>query len=112
MPVSCLPDVCSAMRCWVIRCAVTIEHRLGSGWIPEGQVKLFERLRAKGVSWVDYGHRTTRFGHAHRVSHRRFSRFTMHAKQIPCRLSKSRLPMRWYAPCAWVWQSAQSGTQE
>ena len=36
------------MRCY------HIEHGLGSGWTPEGQAKLFERLRAKGVSWVDY----------------------------------------------------------
>jgi hypothetical protein len=31
-----------------------IEHGLGSGWTPEGQAKLFERLRAKGMGWVDY----------------------------------------------------------
>jgi hypothetical protein len=31
-----------------------IEHGLGSGWTPEGQAKLFERLRAKGVAWFDY----------------------------------------------------------
>jgi hypothetical protein len=36
------------MRCY------HIEHGLGSGWTPEGQEKLFERLRAKGLSWVDY----------------------------------------------------------
>jgi hypothetical protein len=36
------------MRCY------HIEHGLGSGWTPEGQAKLFDRLRAKGVSWVDY----------------------------------------------------------
>jgi hypothetical protein len=31
-----------------------IEHDLGSGWTPEGQTKLFERLRARGIEWVDY----------------------------------------------------------
>jgi len=31
-----------------------IEHGLGSGWTPEGQAKLFERLRAQGVAWLDY----------------------------------------------------------
>ena len=36
------------MRCY------HIEHGLGSGWTPEGQAKLFDRLRASGVSWVDY----------------------------------------------------------
>jgi hypothetical protein len=30
-----------------------IEHGAGSGWTPEGQSKLFERLSARGVSWVD-----------------------------------------------------------
>ena len=36
------------MRCY------HIEHGLGSGWTPEGQAKLFERLRASGVLWIDY----------------------------------------------------------
>ena len=36
------------MRCY------HIEHGLGSGWTPEGQTKLFERIRARGLSWVDY----------------------------------------------------------
>ena len=36
------------MRCY------HIEHGLGSGWTPEGQAKLFERIRARGLSWVDY----------------------------------------------------------
>ena len=27
---------------------------LGSGWTPEGEAKLFERIRARGLSWVDY----------------------------------------------------------
>ncbi len=31
-----------------------IEHRTGSGWTPEGEKKLFERIAAKGLSWVDY----------------------------------------------------------
>jgi hypothetical protein len=36
------------MRCY------HIEHGLGSGWTPEGQAKLFERLSARGVPWIDY----------------------------------------------------------
>jgi hypothetical protein len=31
-----------------------IEHGLGSGWTPEGQAKLFDRLRAKGIEWVEH----------------------------------------------------------
>lgn len=31
-----------------------IEHGSGSGWTPEGQAALFERLAAKGVSYVPY----------------------------------------------------------
>jgi hypothetical protein len=31
-----------------------IEHGTGSGWTPEGEKKLFERIAAKGLSWVDY----------------------------------------------------------
>lgn len=31
-----------------------IEHGLGSGWTPEGQAKLFERLRANGIPWITY----------------------------------------------------------
>lgn len=31
-----------------------IEHGSGSGWTPEGQVKLFERIAAKGLSWLNY----------------------------------------------------------
>ncbi len=31
-----------------------IEHGTGSGWTPEGQAALFERLAAKGVSFVPY----------------------------------------------------------
>jgi hypothetical protein len=30
-----------------------IEHGTGSGWTPEGQAKLFERLAARGLSFVD-----------------------------------------------------------
>jgi hypothetical protein len=30
-----------------------IEHGSGSGWTPEGQAKLFERIAAKGLSFVD-----------------------------------------------------------
>ena len=29
-----------------------IEHATGSGWTPEGQSKLFERLAAKGLSFI------------------------------------------------------------
>ena len=31
-----------------------IEHGTGSGWTPEGQQKLFQRIAAKGLSWLDY----------------------------------------------------------
>jgi hypothetical protein len=31
-----------------------IEHGTGSGWTPEGEKKLFERIAARGLSWVDY----------------------------------------------------------
>lgn len=31
-----------------------IEHGLGSGWTPEGQAKLFERLAAKGIPYLDW----------------------------------------------------------
>jgi len=31
-----------------------IEHAVGSGWTPEGQAALFERVRSKGLSWIDY----------------------------------------------------------
>lgn len=31
-----------------------IEHGTGSGWTPEGQAKLFDRLRTKGISWLGY----------------------------------------------------------
>jgi hypothetical protein len=31
-----------------------IEHGLGSGWTPEGQAKLFDRLRANGIRWIEY----------------------------------------------------------
>jgi hypothetical protein len=30
-----------------------IEHGSGSGWTPEGQAKLFQRIAALGLSWVD-----------------------------------------------------------
>jgi hypothetical protein len=30
-----------------------IEHGTGSGWTPEGQAKLFERIAAKGLKFVD-----------------------------------------------------------
>jgi hypothetical protein len=31
-----------------------IEHGTGSGWTPEGQARLFDRLRAKGIPWLEY----------------------------------------------------------
>ncbi len=31
-----------------------IEHGTGSGWTPEGQQKLFERISAKGLPWLGY----------------------------------------------------------
>jgi hypothetical protein len=31
-----------------------IEHATGSGFTPEGQVRLFERIAAKGIPWIDY----------------------------------------------------------
>jgi len=31
-----------------------IEHGAGSGWTPEGQARLFDRLRSKGISWLEY----------------------------------------------------------
>jgi hypothetical protein len=34
-------------------CAYHIEHGAGSGWTPEGQDKLWGRLRAAGIEWLD-----------------------------------------------------------
>jgi hypothetical protein len=31
-----------------------IEHGVGSGWSPEGQARLFQRLRAKGIACLEY----------------------------------------------------------
>jgi hypothetical protein len=31
-----------------------IEHGRGSGWSPEGENQLFDRLRAKGIPWLEY----------------------------------------------------------
>ncbi len=31
-----------------------IEHGTGSGWTPEGQARLFDRLRANGIPWLEY----------------------------------------------------------
>jgi hypothetical protein len=31
-----------------------IEHRIGSGWTPEGQADLFTRIAAKGIPWLEY----------------------------------------------------------
>jgi hypothetical protein len=31
-----------------------IEHGTGSGWTPEGEAKLFERIRAKGMTFISY----------------------------------------------------------
>ncbi|MDE3164533.1 MAG: hypothetical protein KGN36_01915, partial [Acidobacteriota bacterium] len=30
-----------------------IEHATGSGWTPEGQTRLFQRLAASGIPWLD-----------------------------------------------------------
>jgi hypothetical protein len=34
--------------------AYHIEHETGSGWTPEGQAKLFERMTEKGVPWLHH----------------------------------------------------------
>ena len=34
--------------------AYHIEHEIGSGWTPEGQEKLFERMAEKGVPWLHH----------------------------------------------------------
>jgi hypothetical protein len=34
--------------------AYHIEHEMGSGWTPEGQDKLFQRITQKGVPWLDH----------------------------------------------------------
>jgi hypothetical protein len=34
--------------------AYHIEHESGSGWTPEGQEKLFARMKERGVSWLDH----------------------------------------------------------
>jgi hypothetical protein len=31
-----------------------IEHDTGSGWTPEGQAKLFARMAARGIPWLEY----------------------------------------------------------
>jgi hypothetical protein len=31
-----------------------IEHGTGSGWTPEGQNQLFDRIRARGIPMLDY----------------------------------------------------------
>jgi len=31
-----------------------IEHGVGSGWTPEGEAKLYERIASKGIPWLDY----------------------------------------------------------
>lgn len=33
-----------------------IEHATGSGWTPEGERKLYERILAKGLPWIEYRH--------------------------------------------------------
>jgi len=30
-----------------------VEHESGSGWTPEGEAKLFQRLKKKGIPWLD-----------------------------------------------------------
>ena len=34
--------------------AYHIEHEMGSGWTPEGQAKLFERMSERGVPWLHH----------------------------------------------------------
>ena len=34
-------------------CAYHIEHGAGSGWTPEGEDKLWSRLRAGGIGWLE-----------------------------------------------------------
>jgi hypothetical protein len=29
-----------------------IEHGLGSGWSPEGEKKLYERITSRGITWI------------------------------------------------------------
>ena len=41
------------MKKQLLECA-HIEHEVGSGWTPEGQEKLFERMTQKGVPWLDH----------------------------------------------------------
>ncbi len=31
-----------------------IEHGTGSGWTPEGEQKLYQRIQAKGLPWLDF----------------------------------------------------------
>jgi hypothetical protein len=44
--------------------------------------------------------------------HSRLSCATMPANESPPRCSKARLPTRWYAPGACVWQAEHKGTHE
>lgn len=31
-----------------------IEHAIGSGWTPEGSAKLYQRIKEKGIPWIEY----------------------------------------------------------
>jgi hypothetical protein len=31
-----------------------IEHSIGSGWTPEGQERLYERITGKGIPWIEF----------------------------------------------------------
>ncbi len=35
-------------------CIYHIEHEIGSGWTPEGEVTLRQRLAARGIGWLDH----------------------------------------------------------
>jgi hypothetical protein len=34
-------------------CAYHIEHEAGSGWTPEGENKLRDRIKQRGIAWLD-----------------------------------------------------------
>jgi len=47
---------CAGVREYVYEwpaCAYHIEHEAGSGWTPEGEEKLRQRIAARGIGWLD-----------------------------------------------------------
>jgi hypothetical protein len=36
-------------------CAYHLEHEKGSGWTPEGEALLKQRIAASGITWLDSG---------------------------------------------------------